>query len=230
MTSAVKACIGNEDTGYCIVRNTVLSPEDFMRLLDGAVGESFTVSLVNSRRVGFDLVKDQGDYAERKEASLLSASSLAFPMHTDCSFLEKTADIVILYCVENSDTGGESLLLNINDIIPLLPADYIRLLLTKKFAVYSKIYPVLEQWQDRYLIRFNLDEFLANDPPDPTGIVSDLKPLTDLLKDPSHFITVKLKPNECLIINNRTCLHGRYAFEGNSRRLFYRARHYCNEL
>lgn len=230
LLSAVKACIGNQDTGYCIVQNAALSPEDFMGLLDGAVGDSFTISLVNSRRVGFDLVQDRGDYAERKEGSILSASNLPFPMHTDCSFLEKPADIVILYCLENSETGGESLLLNINNIIPLLPADYTRFLLTKKYTIYSKECPVLEQGEDGYFIRFSLGEFLAGNPPDADSIVAGLQPLTSLLADPAQLTMVKLKPNECLIINNRTCLHGRHGFEDNSKRLFYRARHYSNEL
>lgn len=226
MVSAVNARIGDQDTGYCIVQNGALSPEDFMNLLDGAVGESFTVSLIGSRRVGFDLVQDRGDYAERKESSILSASNLEFPMHTDCSFLERPADIVILYCLENAESGGESLLLNINNIIPLLPADYTRFLLTKKYTVYSKEYPVLEKGERGYFIRFNLGEFLSVDPPDRDSIIEELKSLTGLLADPAHVTTVKLRPHECLIINNRTCLHGRHGFEGNSRRLFYRARHY----
>lgn len=227
---AIRESIDFTHTGYCIVRNRALSPDDFMALLHGNIGESFTASLVNGRRVMYDLVKDSGEYRSHKEGSILSASNLAFPLHTDCSFLEKPADMVILYCVENSETGGESILLNINEIISLLPAGYIGLLLTKKFYVYSKAYTILEQLQDRYAIRFNLNEFLAGNPPDPDGIVADLKLLTDLLNDPSHFTTAKLNPNECLVLNNRTCLHGRYAFEDNSKRIFYRARHYRNWL
>jgi alpha-ketoglutarate-dependent taurine dioxygenase len=224
VTGTARELLDQHNTGYCIVRNKTLSPDDFMQLLNGTVGESFTVSTYGSHRVSYDIVKDMGEY--KKESSIVSASNVSFPLHTDCSFLERPADVVILYCIENSVNGGESLLLHINEIIPRLPGDYIRFLLTKQFYLYSKAYTVLEQAGDLFFIRFNLDEFLSGNYPEAGAIVADLQPLLAVLNDQSLHTTVKLQSNECLIINNRTCLHGRHAFEDNSKRIFYRARHY----
>lgn len=231
MLASVRQAIHPQQTGYCIVRNKVLDAAGFMDLLNGTVGDSFTVSTHRSGQVAYDIVKDAGDYQQRKEGSIISASNVSFPLHTDCSFLERPADIVVLYCIENAVTGGESLLANVNQIIPLLPEDYISFLLTKKFYINSRGYPILEQSGDQYVIRFNLGEFLSGTSPEDNAIIAaDLQPLTTILSDAAIYTTVKLAPDECLVVNNRTCLHGRHAFEDNSNRIFYRARHYWTAM
>jgi alpha-ketoglutarate-dependent taurine dioxygenase len=224
---SINKAIAAEGEGYCIVRNRAMDADGLMRLLHERVAASFTNSLVDGRRVPYDLVMDRGEEQYNKGGSILSASNLVFPLHTDCSYLDKPADVVTLYCVENSESGGESLLLNINKIIPLLPQDYLHLLLTQKFRIYSKEYPILEQSGSLYTIRYSIDEMLSSYPESEHGSLrSTLEPLNNLLNDPSHYLTIKLHPNDCLIVNNRTALHGRHAFEPNSRRVFLRARAY----
>jgi alpha-ketoglutarate-dependent taurine dioxygenase len=230
VVSAVKEAIAAEGDGFCIVRNEAMDADAFMTLLHERVAGSFTNSSVNGRRVPYDLVMDRGEEQYNKGGSILSASNLVFPLHTDCSYLDKPADVVTLYCVQNSESGGESLLLNINKIIPLLPHDCLQLLLAPKFRIYSKEYPILEQSGPLYLVRYSIDEMLSSYPePEHESLRSTLEPLHNLLNDSSHYITTKLQPNDCLLVNNRTSLHGRHAFELNSKRVFLRARQYWRD-
>lgn len=228
--ASIKESIAPEGEGYCIVRNGAMDAGEFMLLLHERIAASFTNSSVNGRRVPYDLVMDRGEEQYNKGGSILSASNLVFPLHTDCSYLDKPADVVTLYCMENSESGGESLLLNINELIPLLPPDYLQFLLTKTFRIYSKEYPVLEQSGSRYHIRYSIDEMLSSYPEsEHPALRTSLQPLDSLLNDPSHYLTTKLRPNDCLLVNNRTALHGRHGFEANSRRVFLRARQYWRE-
>jgi alpha-ketoglutarate-dependent taurine dioxygenase len=224
---SVREAIADEGEGYCIVGNAAMDADEFMMLLHERVAASFTNSSVDGRRVPYDLVMDRGEEQYNKGGSILSASNLVFPLHTDCSYLDKPADVVTLYCMQNSESGGESLLLNINKIIPLLPQDHLQLLLTRKFRIYSKEYPILEQSGPLYLVRYSIDEMLSSYPEsDHESLRSTLAPLNNLLNDSAHYLTFKLQPNDCLLVNNRTSLHGRHAFEPNSRRVFLRARQY----
>jgi alpha-ketoglutarate-dependent taurine dioxygenase len=211
MISSVNVCLRGK--GYCIVNNALLDADNFMRLLH----ESLAPALG-----GKDIVKDKG-HDGHQEGTILSTTNQFFPLHTDCCFLDKPADLITLYCVENSASGGENILLNINQVIHLLSPSYVAYLLTRPFQFYSKKYPVLEKHRDVYTIRFNERELISgcreND-------LSGLQTLLQLLNDPAHYTTVKLQPNQCLIVNNRSCLHGRYAFEPGSSRTFYRSRHY----
>ncbi|HEY0066008.1 MAG TPA: TauD/TfdA family dioxygenase [Flavisolibacter sp.] len=227
---SVKEAIRPDGEGYCIVRNGAMDADEFMMLLHERVAASFTNSSVDGRRVPYDLVMDRGEEQYNKGGSILSASNLVFPLHTDCSYLDKPADVVTLYCVQNSESGGESLLLNINKIIPLLPQDHLQLLLTQKFRIYSKEYSILERSGPLYLVRYSIDEMLSSYPePAHESLRSTLAPFNSLLNNSSHYITIKLKPNDCLLVNNRTSLHGRHAFEANSRRVFLRARQYWRD-
>jgi alpha-ketoglutarate-dependent taurine dioxygenase len=227
---SIKEAIAAEGDGYCVVRNEAMDADEFMMLLHERVAPSFTNSLVNGKRVPYDLVMDRGEEQYNKGGSILSASNLVFPLHTDCSYLDKPADVVTLYCVQNSESGGESLLLNINKVIPLLPQDYLQLLLTQKFSIYSKEYPILEQSGPLYLVRYSIDEMLSSYPESAhESLRSTLAPFNNLLNDSSHYLTIKLQPNDCLLVNNRTSLHGRHAFEPNSKRVFLRARQYWRD-
>jgi hypothetical protein len=117
--------------------------------------------------------------------------------------------------------------MNIRQVISVLPHHYVDFLLNKKYKVYSLAFPILEQVDDRYLVRFSLDELLASYPAEEhEEIRTELQLLTLALEDPANYTTVKLRPDECLIVNNRSCLHGRHSFEPNSKRVFYRARQY----
>lgn len=213
--------------GYCIVNNKAVDEDAFMRMLQGKVGTSFTVSTTKEgKQIPYDIVKDRGTRSF-SAGNILSASNLFFPMHTDSTMMHRPADVVLLYCVENAENGGDSTMLNINKVLHLLPEDYIQYLLTERFRIACGAYPVLEYAGSVYMIRYYLNELLLNySETEIPAIKTALQPLITLLSDERNFIITKLQKDECLVINNRTCLHGRTAFEDNSSRLFYRARHY----
>ena len=222
----IRQQINNSGKGYCIVENNGTNADSFMLLLHESVGPSLSMSQKGDIKIPYDVVKDRGDEMS-KAGALLSSTNQLFPMHTDCCFLERPADFITLYCVENATAGGESILLNINDVIHLLSNSALQHLLTTPFQFYSKKYPILEKMENLFFIRFHQGELIDSClPANKEECLSSLQPLLQLLNDSIHYTTVKLKPGQCLIVNNRTCLHGRYAFEAGSKRTFYRSRHY----
>ncbi|MBD0333180.1 MAG: TauD/TfdA family dioxygenase [Chitinophagaceae bacterium] len=230
LVTFIKEKINTSNKGYCIVENKLLDASLFMLMLHETLAPSLSLSQKDGVKIPFDVVKDKGEQMG-KPGTILSATNQLFPLHTDCCFLEKPADFIALYCVENSDTGGENTLLNINCVIPLLPHIYLQYLLTTNFLFYSKEYKILEKTANTFFVRFHQGELMESCPTQKKEkCIADLQPLLALLEDPVHYTTVKLQPNQCLIVNNRTCLHGRFAFEAGSKRTFYRLRHYINKI
>ncbi|THU40789.1 hypothetical protein FAM09_01365 [Niastella caeni] len=222
----IRQQINTSGKGYCIVENNVTDANAFMLLLHECIGPSLSMSQKNGIQIPYDVVKDRG-HDMGNEGSLLSSTNQVFPLHTDCCFLDKPADFIALYCVENSASGGESILLNINEVIHLLSDSTIQHFLTTSYQFFSKKYRILEKMENLFFIRFHQGELVDSClPADKEACLSGIQPLLQLLNDPIHYTTVKLKADQCLIVNNRTCLHGRYAFEAGSKRAFYRSRHY----
>lgn len=227
LCTSIRHSLSPREAGYCIVRNDLLSPNDFMELINLRVAASFTISHIKGHRLVYDHVKDQGIDMTESTYPLLSATNTIFPLHTDNCYMQTPADVVVLYCVENAANGGDSTLVNINSIVHLLPVDYKEFLLCRKYYIDTMPYTVLRQVDGIYHIRYQAGDMLAYAPlHDKEKMEEELKPLADLLSDPAHFITIKLKANECLIINNHTCLHGRYGFEKGGNRDFLRSRSY----
>lgn len=221
----VHQLIADKNDGYCIVRNSAMDADTFMKTIADRVGKSFTVSTSKVGTIPYDIVQDRGSYDEINP--IISSTNRVFPLHTDCCYMQRPADIVVLYCIENSNKGGESTLLHVNKFLPLLPEPYIDFLLQTDFHMQSFSYRVLEKHNDSYYIRYQLTDMLQYSPKGTEQELEDgLKILTDTLSNPDIFTTFKLKPNECLIVNNRTCLHGRYSFEASSKRVFLRSRNY----
>lgn len=222
---SVHQLIDDRNDGYCIVKNNVMSADAFMKIVASEIGTSFTISTGKSGTIPYDTVQDRGGYHDLNP--IISGTNRVFPLHTDCCYMERPADVVVLYCIENANEGGESTLLHVNKLLPLLPAAYIDLLLDTEFHMQSFSYRVLEKQNDIFYIRYQLADMLRYARPGTEQqLGSDLSLLTQTVSDPAIFTTFKLGPDECLIVNNRTCLHGRYGFEEGSKRIFLRSRNY----
>ena len=222
-----KQALDDNNTGYCIIHNLLVTPEEFLDIINQQIASSFTTSVGKNGKVFYDTVADRGSDMGLSKNTVLSTTSQAFPLHTDCSCLERPADVVTLYCVQSSSKGGESMVANIKLILKKLTPDYIDFLLKTPFPFYSVRYPILEKNRGSYYVRFSHVELMASvSDEEYAAITNQLAPFIRELNDPANSITYKLNPNDCLIVNNRTCLHGRTAFEDNSERLFYRMRQY----
>lgn len=221
-----KQAIDDDNIGFCIIRNQLTSPEELLGIVNKQIAKSFTISSGKDGKVFYDTVADRGTDTDSKN-TVLSTTNEAFPLHTDCSYLERPADVVTLYCVQNSYKGGESIATHINSILKKLTPQYINFLLETPFPFYSVRYPILEKSKDGYYVRFSQVELMASVSDEECAVIANqLAPFIGELNDPANYTTYKLNPNDCLIVNNRTCLHGRTAFEDNSERLFYRMRQY----
>jgi alpha-ketoglutarate-dependent taurine dioxygenase len=171
-------------------------------------------------------------------------------LHTDSAFSDNPEDYFCLYSIKKADcNGGESLLLSMEDLLNELRKTEEGLkaekqLRTKKypFAVPS-VFKEGHKSQDENLyakdyilkedsIRFRSDVIQRSLNIDPQLIDDDQYKALDVLQNiVDHSKGLKrlmLEVGDLIIINNKTMLHGRTAFEDSDRHLL-RVRMRCNE-
>lgn len=148
----------------------------------------------------------------------LVTSEKALDYHTD----HHKTKYIILHCIEQTDIGGESILidaLNIYrkmDISLQKELELINLFEHKIFEDDKEFYPLVSKKDDE--IRFYYSFWLVDDL-DRNNLA--LKKFQELIKIEKH-TEFKLDPNDILIIDNHRMLHGRKEIAGNKQRLLKR--------
>lgn len=137
---------------------------------------------------------------KRQYASSFARTQYYFSLHTDCSDLTYVPEIVLLYCVKNCSIGGETLLLDTNQILPNIPSSLLDKL-SQKFFFRDKQFPIYDAQQKS--IRYNR-LLLEMSPNESTDLFEEL----DEILEP-HSFKLKLNTGECILINNHRLLHGR---------------------
>lgn len=156
---------------------------------------------------------------DNKSRALL-ASERGLDFHTDHS----KADIVAWYCFGQANSGGESMLLDIEQILPRFSEEETRILSSimlhehKVFDDDEGSYPLIEKTGDKFKCyysfwlvkrdlskpqRFLLDKFQR--------IIRETKPRVILLQ-----------PKDILLVDNGRILHGRKPIEGGGNRFLKR--------
>ena len=165
-------------------------------------------------------LKDKSGY------NILSTTSEVFPCHTDDFFNENPADVVILHCVIPDETGGESIIAYITDIIAHLDSDTIESLSEQTFPSHFGKVSILEKEANSYKIRYNrleikraseITNYVLND-----RQKLALDNLDNAIAKVQTFF--KLEKDDCLVLNNKSLVHGRTAISGDSKRLLRRVR------
>ena len=158
---------------------------------------------------------------------VISSTSHKFDLHTDEFFSLNMADYVILFCQEKDEKNeGLSTYAHLEDIISDISSNWINLLLGNNFPCRNRLIPILFYENGKLRIRFNSYEILDN----LTLVGSDRSILiNDIVQGVSKILSkhkkkILLLKGDCLIINNKTTLHGRTGFDFNSSRLFKRIR------
>ncbi len=165
----------------------------------------------------------------------LAFSSLGLQAHTDNPYRDPVPTLQVLYCLENSAEGGESILVD-----GFRAAERLQQERPDDFEVLSRYCarfryegdastklsarcPILELAPDGELtaIRFNNRSLAA---------VSDVpfermdawyrayRRLGEIVDDPAMQVMVRLEPGECFVLDNTRVLHARKAYSGSGRR------------
>ncbi len=187
---------------------------------------------------GYVRSTNYGEYFEvRTEVNPnnLAYTGLGLQAHTDNPYRDPVPTMQILYCLENSASGGESVVVDgyracqrlqetDPDAFGLLSQYCARFEYVGSGGVCLKSQkPVIELSVDGRLqaVRFNNRSAAAI-----TDVPFDLmekyyaayRRFADIIDDPEMAVSFKLSPGECFIVNNTRVLHARSAYSGEGSR------------
>lgn len=142
------------------------------------------------------------------------------PLHTDNGYNHFAPQIIVMHCLQKARRGGESLLVGIHALLAYLKKNYsniVHLLYQPDAITYIKGHQATSK--SIFKIRDNKTEIYLSVFADLIwGISEEAEELflaiIKFIHNPSHQQRLILEKNDFLIIDNRTMLHGRNAFEG----------------
>lgn len=157
---------------------------------------------------------------------------IALPPHTDASYLYAQRLVQFLYCVENSTSGGESILVDgfrvAKDfrqnhpeefqILASTPVEFRRLFKEwEYFFSHQTTILNLEPSGEVARINFSPKNFNVDIPFDQMeGFYQAYGKFFGYLKNPAYQYWYRLKPGDCMIVQNFRVLHGRKAVDYHS--------------
>lgn len=151
----------------------------------------------------------------------LVTSDKALDLHTD----HHRADLIAWHCIEQTDRGGETILLDSYNIVDqMAPNDVtalrqVNLQEHKVFEEDSGQFPMLSERFGRRKIYYS--SWMQPGRVDAAARAS-LEQFRRLVGGAATPVRMKLMPGDLLLIDNGRLLHGRTAIEGNKRRLLKR--------
>jgi len=165
----------------------------------------------------------------------LAYTNLGLQAHTDNPYRDPVPTIQILYCLENSASGGDSTLVDgFNAAIRLEDEnpDYFNLLSKycarfeyngDKGAHLQSRRPMIELSPDGELIAIRFNNRSAapiTDVPydDMANYYKAYRAFSNIINDPTLAVNFKLNPGECFITDNTRVLHARTAYSGTGTR------------
>lgn len=190
---------------------------------DVIITDENNYNFIHQVQVQKEQLKDNDGFA------ILSTTHLEFNCHTDGYFDSHPIDIVILQCVIPDQSGGDSTIVFLEDLISQLDFETIEALKQPIFPSRCGNIAILTEDDHGLSIRYNRLEL------DRGAILHNIKLSSwqikvleklDLAIESSK-IYLKLMPYDCLIVNNKKVLHGRTALSSEkSNRLVRRVQLY----
>jgi len=161
----------------------------------------------------------------------LAYTNLGLQAHTDNPYRDPVPTIQILYCLENSASGGDSTVVDgFNAAIRLKDEnpDYFNLLSKycarfeyngDKGAHLQSRRPIIELSPDGKLIAIRFNNRSAapiTDVPydDMANYYKAYRTFSDIINDSMVAVNFKLNPGECFVVDNTRVLHARTAYSG----------------
>ena len=165
----------------------------------------------------------------------LAYTNLGLQAHTDNPYRDPVPTIQILYCLENSASGGDSTVVDgFNAAIRLKDKNpnYFNLLTKycarfeyngEKGAHLQSRRPMIELSPDGEIIAIRFNNRSAapiTDVPyeDMEDYYKAYRAFSDIVNDPKLAVNFKLNPGECFITDNTRVLHARTAYSGKGTR------------
>lgn len=157
---------------------------------------------------------------------ILSTTSADFPLHTDEFGSLRPAEFVFLLC-ETTDAsgGGDSLTAHIEDVLSRLSPPIVEQLWMPIFLSSAGPVSILFGEPGTPRVRFNWVE-LMRVPAEAKGPTGDAAAAIRAFASAAETVAIRsrLRPGDCLVLNNHRTLHGRLAFSPASGRKLKRIR------
>jgi len=162
------------------------------------------------------------------------------PLHTDGYDYGIPPALVYMQCIVPSATGGDSVIITVDDVVTLM-SDVDLSALTDDVFPTSEAFPgrnpyftgsqsILDKRSDGFRIRFNLDQIKAAEERDHGSMEkrheAALSNLSRSIGDASVVFHKRMTKGECLICNNYRVLHGRSGVGNDLSRVLRRVRFY----
>ena len=162
----------------------------------------------------------------------LGASHEEHPLHTGGIYSETPPIIILLQCIRQSETGGDSILVSsklIKDFLLKEDPDGFQALsqrdaLTMRRGNAKASRPVFDKnilGNGNYMFSFRCDniiEFTIK----PAKLVTTISLIKNFIDNPKNQLKFKLKRNQIMIADNSAVMHARTAFPADSDRLLLR--------
>ncbi len=155
-------------------------------------------------------------------------TSHAHPPHTDGSYSHSPPAVTLMLCIEQSTSGGETVLVSGRALVDALLAEDPTAchalfnhdaILVRRDAQTAES-PVLEFGENRLRIRLRLDATARFS--DDQNVQRAVSLCRKFLDRPASSLAFRLEPGEVLILDNWGVLHGRTAFDKSQRRRLLR--------
>jgi len=208
----------------------------FAKVIGGKIESGALIEIANL--FGYVRETNYGKWFEVRsevDAINLAYTNLGLQAHTDNPYRDPVPTIQILYCLENSVSGGDTTVVDGFNVARHLKdknPNYFDLL-TKYCARFEykgnkdvhlkSRKPMIELSPDGELtaIRFNNRSFAPIiDVPyeDMENYYKAYRAFSEIINDPLFAVNFKLKPGECFIVDNTRVLHARTAYSGTGKR------------
>ena len=157
-----------------------------------------------------------------------SRTHLPLPPHTDSSYMARPHELVAFQCIVSDQTGGESILIPVADLLPRLDREIAALLRAPVYPFGERLYPILVGEAGNEQIRYyraQIDRILAaRGSPLSEKHRAAMETLDAVLQQTDQFSQFHLQAGQIVLMHNHKVLHGRTGFSPESDRLLFRVR------
>ncbi len=160
------------------------------------------------------------DVTVKPGSKALVTSDRALDYHTD----HHRADLIAWYCLEQTDDGGETILIDAYALLRKLSAEQLHLLRSVKLFEHkvfdgdSELFPLLSEKFGREKVYYSFWVNRGDLTREQMEALLAFKSITETERP----IRYRLEPSDLLVIDNGRMLHGRTAIGGNRRRFLKR--------
>lgn len=231
----VKTGITSRDHATLVRNFFIGETNELLIRLAKSLGNPFTQSGLPEHPLEDDMVfrvevRGEGVRDARGQV-VYSTTGQSFPCHTDGSGKPVPYDVVLLCCIRQDTTGGDTVLVTLDELIAGLDLDSVRTLREASFPFPFGMGAIISGDGPDTWIRYNAEElYYYARLRGATFSESQKRALTNLENTLSLLVRGRpafhLAEGECLALDNRRVLHGRTALYPGSRRLLKRVRLY----